>query len=135
MKRTVLEITLTFIIMSVVGIIINGLFAIAITLNFLTFDVVAYGIAMALVYLVYIWIYTQDSPQWLASSVSFTLLITIITSSSDEVAILSNYKLRYYCCYFIYFYITCQIAQCQGQEFLEEDKKNAKRHRRRRSQK
>ena len=49
MKRTVLEITLTFIIMSVVGIIINGLFAIAITSNFLTFDVVAYGIAMALV--------------------------------------------------------------------------------------
>lgn len=135
MKRTVLEITLTFIIMSVVGIIINGLFGMAITSNFLTFDVVAYGIAMALVYLVYIWIYTQDSPQWLASSVSFTLLITIITSSSDEAAILSNYKLRYYCCCFIYFYITCQIAKCQGQEFLEEDKKNAKRHRRRRNRK
>ena len=129
MKRMELEITLTFIIMSIVGIIINGFcFGIAMNSNFLNFDAIAYGIAMALVYLVFIWIFTRRH-QWLASLgfFSFCLMLMLIAFSSCGVAILSNYSNWYYICLFIYFIITGQIAKYHGQKLLEEDEKNLRR--------
>lgn len=129
MKRMELEITLTFIIMSIVGIIINGFyFGIAMNSNFLNFDAIAYGIAMALVYLVCIWIFTRRH-QWLAllGFLSFCLMLMLIAFSSGGVAIFSNYSNWYYICLFIYFIITCQIAKYHGQKLLEEDEKNLRR--------
>ena len=58
-KRMELHITITFAIMFVVGVIINGLYSvISMKSNFFTFQVMAKGVIAALVYLVYVWIST-----------------------------------------------------------------------------
>lgn len=60
MKRMESKIALTFAIMFVVGFIVNGLYSvISLGESFFSFGVMAKGMMVALIYLMYVWIYTR----------------------------------------------------------------------------
>lgn len=60
MKRMELKISLTFAIMFVIGVVINGIYSVtAMDSSFFTFDVVASGLLYAMFFLLYIYILTQ----------------------------------------------------------------------------
>ena len=56
MKRMELKISLTFAIMFVIGVVINGIYSVtAMDSSFFTFDVVASGLLYAMFFLLYIY--------------------------------------------------------------------------------
>ena len=60
MKKIESQITLTFVIMFIVGFIVNGLLdVIYLGKNFFSFGVMSKAILTALIYLMYVWIYTR----------------------------------------------------------------------------
>lgn len=60
MKKIESQITLTFVIMFIVGFIVNGLLdVIYLGKNFFSFGVMSKAILTALFYLMYVWIYTR----------------------------------------------------------------------------
>ncbi len=124
MKRMELKITLTFVIMLIVGIIINGIYNVITTnSNFFTCEVVAGGFLMALVYLGYIWISTRRHQLLIILGlVSFAIMITLISISSVGVAGTFSAWNWYWTIWCIYCSISCVIAKYHGKKLLQEDK-------------
>ena len=124
MKRMELHITITFAIMFVVGVIINGLYSvISMKSNFFTFEVMAKGVIAALVYLVYVWISTRRHKLLACIGVIGIGLVVIFASFSSEgvVGTYSSWNWKetvMLICYVIAF----QIAKYQSKKLIEEDK-------------
>ena len=124
MKRMELKISLTFAIMFVIGVVINGIYSVtAMDSSFFTFDVVASGLLYAMFFLLYIYINTRRHQllAWLGLLSISGLLLLIIFSSEGVSGTFSgwNWKDTISCVYYIIAYI---IASHQGEELLKEDK-------------
>ena len=124
MKRMELHITITFAIMFVVGVIINGLYSvISIKSNFFTFEVMTKGVIAALVYLGYVWINTRKHKLLADIGVIGIALVYLFASFSSEgvVGTYSSWNWKetvMLICYVIAF----QIANYQSKKLIEEDK-------------
>ena len=124
MKRMELKISLTFAIMFVIGVVINGIYSVtALASSFFTFDVLASGLLGAMFFLLYIWINTRRH-QLLARLGLFSIIVLlsfIIFSSEGVSGTFSgwNWKDTISCVYYIVAYI---ISIHQGEELLKEDK-------------
>lgn len=124
MKRMELKITLTFVIMFVVGVIISGIDSVVSKQSgFFTFDVMTEGLITALVYLGYIWINTRRH-QLLACigvlGIGSMVIFAVFSSEGVSNAFSGwDWKATIMCIYYIVAY---QIASYQGKKLLEEDK-------------
>lgn len=126
MKRMELEISLTFAIMFVIGVIINGIYSVVVLASsFFSFNVLANGLWGAMCFLLYIWINTRRYQLLtLLGLISIIVLLLFIFFSSEGVSGTFsgwNWKDTIDCVYYIIAYI---IAIYQGEELLEEDKEN-----------
>ena len=124
MKRMELKISLTFAIMFVIGVVINGIYSVtSMDSIFFTFDVVASGLLYAMFFLLYIYINTRRHQllAWLGLLSISVLLLLIIFSSEGVSGTFSgwNWKNTISCVCYIVAYI---IASHQGEELLKEDK-------------
>ena len=88
MKRMESKIALTFAIMFVVGFIVNGLYSvISLGENFFSFGVMAKGMLTALMYLMYVWVYTRRHRTLAVMGVvGIALMIMFAGFSSEGVA-------------------------------------------------
>lgn len=88
MKRMESKIVLTFAIMFVVGFIINGLYSvISLGESFFSFGIMAKGMLTALMYLMYVWIYTRRHRTLAVMGVvSIALMVMFAGFSSEGVA-------------------------------------------------
>lgn len=121
MKRMELQITITFAIMFVVGVIIRGLYSvISMKSNFFTFEVMAEGLIAALVYLGYVWMQTRKHKLLTITGVSGMALF-VFFSFEGVAGFFSdwNWSETVMCVYYV---IAFQIAGYQGKKLLEEDK-------------
>lgn len=121
MKQMEIKITVTFAIMFVVGIIINGIYDVTSTnSNFFTLEVVAKGFVMALIYLAYIWINTRRH-QMLATLGIFSCccLALMLKRNSFEELVFSGWN-WYSTIVCIYYVIAYPIARYQGEKLLIE---------------
>ena len=126
MKRMELKITLTFAIMFVVGVIINGLYSvISLGESFFSFVVMASAMLSALFYLVYIWINTRRH-KYIALLGLFCIgLFVIFASYSSEgsAGAFSSWNWKD-TVMIVYYVISYEIACWQGKKLLEEDKES-----------
>ena len=122
MKRMEIKITVTFAIMFVVGVIINGIYdVISTNSNFFTFEVVAKGFVMALVYLAYIWINTRRHQMLVNLGIfSCCCLVLMLKRNSFEELVVSGWN-WYSTILCIYFVVAYPIARYQGKKLLIED--------------
>lgn len=124
MKRMELKITLTFAIMFVVGVIINGLHSvISMDSNFFTFAVMANAMVAALVYLGYVWINTRRHKLLtLIGVLGIGLMVLFASFSSDGVTgTFSSWNWKD-TVMIVYYFIAYEIASRQGEKLLEEDR-------------
>ena len=115
-KRMELQITMTFVIMFIVGVIIFGIHSIIQDSNFLNFEVMTEASLSALIYLIYIWIYTRKH-QILASIGFLSVFLTVVfayVAATGETGILSwNW---YDVIMILYFVVASSIAKYQGKK-------------------
>lgn len=121
MKRMELQITLTFAIMLIVGIMINGFHSvISMNSNFFNSKVVIHGFLMAVFYLGYIWINTRRYQLLITLGVCICVLILMLTVLSPEEVTVTFSSWNWYttilCLYFIGAY---RIANYQSKKILE----------------
>lgn len=124
MKRMELKISLTFAIMFVIGVIINGIYSVtAMDSSFFTFDVAASGLCYAICFLMYIYFKTRRHQLLVCLGLfSISVFLLFITFSSEGVSGTFSswsWKDTIFCEYCIIAYI---IASHQEEELLKEDK-------------
>ena len=127
MKRMELHIALTFAIMFVVGVIINGIESVvSLQSSFITCAVLAKGLFAALTYLLCVWINTRRHPLLTCIGIfGIVLMADFVAFSNVSVASISigwNWKSIVM---MIYYIIAGLIASYQGEKLLEEDKENS----------
>lgn len=123
MKRMELQITLTFAIIFVVIAIISGIESVSMQSSFLTFDVMADGLRVALAYLAYIWLTTRRHQLLICIGIAGILILWVGYSSKGIAGTISNWNwkdMAICICYIISF----QIGSYQGKKLLEEDQRN-----------
>ena len=129
MKRMESRIALTFAIMFVVGVIVNGLYSvISKGEGFFTWGMMANALIYALSYLGWIWLHTRRH-KLLASlgalSICFMILFIAFDAEGGIAATYSSFDWRSIFT-MIYCIATSCLADYQGKELLEEDRKNIK---------
>ena len=117
------RIAITFVIMFVVGVLINGLNnIISLKVDFVTFDALADATLMALFYLMYIWMYTRKHQMLVFSGLTGVLIFLIFfvytAGAADEL--ISSLNLFYFI-KLIYYCIAASIANYQANQLLIED--------------
>lgn len=125
MKRMELRIAVTFAIMFVVGVIINGLYnVISMGESFFTWGVMANALIYALVYLGWIWLHTRRH-QLLASlgvlGICFMILFIAFDAEGGIAATYSSFNWRSIFT-MIYCIATSHLADYQGKKLREEEK-------------
>lgn len=132
MKRMELQISLTFVIMCVVGIILSGIISvISGKTGFITNEVLVYGISAGLMYLGFIWIWaSRHLFLALVSTIAIELVILQIILLCKNIAgvsvvfdawnLLQNIVLAINCV------IGILISKYQAKKLLEEDNKKSK---------
>ena len=131
MKKMESKIALTFVIVFVVGIIINGLYnVISMNASFFSFEVLVIAMLSALVYMLYIWIFTRRHKTLALIGVSSSgLLFLLLGCSFNDVAlsfesIATSFGTWRDIVMIIYFAIVSFIAEYQAKKLLKEDKMN-----------
>lgn len=123
MKRMKSRIAITFVIIFVVGVLINGLNnIISLKTNLVTFDALVDAMQIALAYLMYIWMYTTKHQRlvFVGATVVLIFLIFFVYAAgvADELIsslnLFSFIKLIYYC-------IAASIANYQANQLIEDD--------------
>ena len=128
MKKMEQKIALTFVIMFVVSLIINGIHSI-ITMesNFITFEVMTTALIDAIAYLVYIWIISRRHRLLAfigALAICLVVLFAYFSSvGSSDLFSGWDWKGTVMC---IYYMIAAIISVYQGEKLLEEDKEPIK---------
>lgn len=127
MKRMESKIALTFAIMFIVGVIINGIYmAIFDDLNPITVkEVLVLGLFMALLYIVFVWINTRRHQMLILIGVTCCALVAVLCLSSlvgGAGVVFSSFSNNWKQCMIwgIYGIISSQIASYQGRKLLEE---------------
>ena len=124
MKRMESKIALTFVIMFVAGVIINGLYSvISLGESFFSFNVMELAMFNALFYLGYIWLNTRRHKLLAHLGLwSIVLFVIFVSCSSDgNAGAFSSWNWRD-TILIIYFLVAYMIADYQGKKLLEEDK-------------
>lgn len=125
MKRMESKIALTYVIMFVLAVIINGIYSVVSSHSgFFTLEVIANGLFTALVYLAYIWINTRrHRVLTFIGVVSIGLLsfIFVVLFSEEFLGKFSDWNWKSGIMV-IYYIIASQISSYQSKKLLEEDK-------------
>lgn len=124
MKRMESKIALTFVIMFVVGFIVNGLYSvISLGENFFSFGVMTKGMFTALMYLMYVWIYTRRHRMLAVMGVvGIVLMIMFGEFSSEGIANTFSVWVWKDTVMMIVYLAAAFIADYQADKLLEEDK-------------
>lgn len=123
MKRMKSRIAITFVIIFVVGVLINGLNnIISLKKNLVTFDALVGAMQMALFYLMYIWMYTRKNQRlvFVGAIGVLIFLIFFVYAAGAEDELISSLNFFDFI-NLIYYIIAASIANYQANQLLLED--------------
>lgn len=126
MKRMESKIVLTFAIMFVVGFIVNGLYSvISLGESFFSFGIMAKGMLTALMYLMYVWVYTRRHRTLAVMGVvSIALMVMFAGFSSEGVANTFSGWVWKDTVMTVVYVVAAFIADHQADKLLEESKEH-----------
>lgn len=127
MKEIELKITLTSIIMFLIGIINYGAYNVLVNKQpFITFEVMADGAMVALIYLFLIWVNSRRHQKLTILGIVYMLIIFLYLYSNKMEVTLSESVVNWKAIYLVgYCIISFEISSYQGKKLLNQEKNNS----------